>query len=70
MSSATATSTDTPKNYLNERITVSSWLLTLDHKRIAILYLVSLIAFFLIGGLAALVFRIELMTPEADVLRS
>jgi cytochrome c oxidase subunit 1 len=70
MSSATTSSTEAPKNYLNERITVSSWLLTLDHKRIAILYLVSLIAFFLIGGLAALVFRIELMTPEADVLRS
>jgi cytochrome c oxidase subunit I len=55
-------------NYLNVRQTVMSWLLTLDHKRIGILYLVSVSIFFIIGGLAASMIRIELLTPEGDVL--
>ncbi|HMP72297.1 MAG TPA: cbb3-type cytochrome c oxidase subunit I [Kiritimatiellia bacterium] len=71
MTSVTDTSASPPeKNYLNEKITVSSWLLSLDHKRIGLLYLISLLVFFLIGGAAALVFRLELLTPEANLLRS
>lgn len=58
------------KNYLNARHTVSSWLLTVDHKRIGILYLVALLVFFILGGFAALVFRLELLTPAGDLLRS
>src|ERR1700690_4197556 len=58
------------KNYLNNGHTVRSWLLTLDHKRIAILYLVSILFFFLLGGTAAVLFRIELLTPEGDFVKA
>jgi cytochrome c oxidase subunit 1 len=51
-------------------LTIRSWLLTLDHKRIALLYLVSLTIFFLLGGAAAALFRLDLMTPQADLLQS
>ncbi len=56
------------ENYLNWSYTISSWLLSLDHKRIAILYLASISVFFLVGGLFAAIFRLELMTPEGDLL--
>ena len=55
-------------HYLNIRHTVASWLLTVDHKRIAILYLVTITFFFLIGGLAATLIRVELATPAGDLL--
>ncbi len=57
-------------NYLNVKTTLASWLLTLDHKRIAILYLISISIFFLIGGLAAALIRMELATPKGDLLSS
>jgi cytochrome c oxidase subunit 1 len=46
-----------------------SWLLTVDHKRIGILYLVSASLFFLVGGLEALLIRIQLARPENTFLR-
>src|SRR5207249_8429481 len=46
------------------------WLLTTDHKRIAILYLLSITFFFAIGGLAATVVRLDLMTPKADLVQT
>ncbi len=52
------------ENYLNVKHTISSWLLTVDHKRIAILYLVSITFFFGIGGIAAGMIRIALTTPH------
>ena len=55
-------------NYLNVRHSVASWLLTVDHKRIAILYLLSITVMFVIGGLAATLIRIELVTPRGDLL--
>jgi cytochrome c oxidase subunit I len=55
-------------NYLNISHTVRSWLLTVDHKRICILYLVSITLFFIIGGLAATLIRLELITPAGDLL--
>jgi cytochrome c oxidase subunit 1 len=68
---ATATYTGTEKlNYLNWKTSVASWLLTYDHKRIAILYLVSISIFFLMGGLAAAFIRLELATPRGDLLTS
>jgi cytochrome c oxidase subunit 1 len=67
---ATITSGAEPKNYLTNRFSIQSWLFTLDHKRIALLYLFSLTLFFLIGGAAAAIFRLDLMTPEADLLQS
>jgi cytochrome c oxidase subunit 1 len=57
-------------NYLNTSYTIKSWLLTVDHKRIAILYMVSITFFFFIGGIAATLMRLELATPKGDLLRS
>ena len=58
------------KNYLNNGYTVKSWLLTKDHKRIAIMYLISVSTFFLMGGLYAGAIRLELLTPASDLLES
>ncbi len=63
--------TDEPKvNYLTNGFSLSSWLLTKDHKRIAIMYLISVSAFFFLGGLYAATIRLELLTPESDLLQS
>ena len=59
---------DPRETYLNARYSVASWLLTKDHKRIAILYILSLTFFFLIGGAAATMMRIELMNPHGYLL--
>ena len=56
-------------HYLNARYNVASWLWTIDHKRIAILYLITITVFFFIGGAAAVLFRLELMTPEGDLVQ-
>lgn len=58
------------RNYLNVSYTVQSWLLTVDHKRIALLYLLGVTFFFVIGGIAATVVRLELMTPQGDLTES
>lgn len=55
-------------HYLNWATTVRSWLLTMDHKRVCILYLCTITFYFLVGGVAASLFRIELMTPQGDFL--
>jgi len=60
----------TTPNYLEGKNTVRSWLLTKDHKRIAILYLVAISFFFMVGGLAAVVFRLELTHPDGLFLES
>ena len=57
-------------NYLNEEYGLKSWLLTTDHKRIAILYLISITLFFFVGGLFAVLMRIELLTPAGDLVNS
>jgi cytochrome c oxidase subunit I len=56
------------KNYINAEHGIRSWLLTTDHKRIALLYLISITAFFFIGGFFALLVRLELLTPAGDLL--
>src|SRR4051812_34066388 len=58
------------RTYLDERTTISSWLLTTDHKRIALLYMISITFFFLIGGAAATTMRLELLTPQGDLVTS
>src|SRR3954452_12719125 len=58
------------KNYLNAEHGLKSWLLTQDHKRIAILYLVAVTAFFVVGGIFAALIRLELATPAGDLLDS
>jgi cytochrome c oxidase subunit 1 len=62
-----ATRTLPARHYLNNGHGLKSWLLTKDHKRIAILYLISISIFFFIGGLMATLVRLELTTPEGDL---
>ena len=57
-------------NYLTNGFTLKSWLLTKDHKRIAILYLVTVSTFFALGGTYASLIRLELLTPASDLLQS
>ncbi|HEX7529048.1 MAG TPA: cbb3-type cytochrome c oxidase subunit I, partial [Thermoanaerobaculia bacterium] len=56
-------------HYLNATYGIKSWLLTRDHKRIALLYLVSVSVFFALGGLMAVLIRMELATPEGDLFQ-
>jgi cytochrome c oxidase subunit 1 len=58
------------ENYLNNEYGLKSWLLTQDHKRIALLYLFATTFFFVIGGLAASFIRLELLTPAGDLVAS
>ena len=53
-------------NFLNHQTTVASWLLTKDHKRIGILYLIVVTIAFILGGIFAAAIRIELTTPQGD----
>ncbi len=55
-------------DYLSEDYSLKSWLTTRDHKRIAWLYLVSITAFFFVGGMAATLIRLELATPQGDLV--
>ena len=63
---------DTPalprQHYLNVAFGIKSWLLTRDHKRIALLYLASVTAFFFLGGAFAVAIRLELLTPQGDLV--
>ena len=54
------------RHYLNDGYGIRSWLLTRDHKRIALLYLWSITAFFFLGGFFALMLRLELLTPAGS----
>jgi cytochrome c oxidase subunit I len=58
------------ETYLNSSYGVKSWLLTIDHKRIALLYLIGVTVFFFIGGFFAMLVRLELLTPAGDLLQS
>jgi hypothetical protein len=57
-------------NYLSAGYGVKSWLLTTDHKRIALLYLVSITVIFAIGGIFATLIRLELITPKGVMVQS
>jgi cytochrome c oxidase subunit I len=60
-----------PKDhYLNAGFGVKSWLLTVDHKRIALLYLASVTLMFFLGGAYAVAIRLELVTPPGDLFLS
>jgi len=50
--------------YLNYPKGLWSWVVTLDHKRIGIMYLFSVLFFFFVGGVAAILMRMELFKPE------
>src|SRR5438105_1178284 len=55
-------------NYLNVAYGLISWLLTREHKRIAILYLLTVTLMFFLGGLAVTVIRLNLMVPEGGLV--
>lgn len=59
---------DKQQSYLSDPKGFWSWALTLDHKRIGIMYLFSIFFFFLIGGLFALLLRTELLTPGKNFI--
>ena len=58
------------ETYLNKEYGIKSWLLTVDHKRIALLYLIGITFFFFIGGFFALLIRLELLTPAGDLVQA
>jgi len=67
---ATVAVTAEREHYLNKEYGIRSWLLTTDHKRIALLYLASITFFFFIGGFFALLIRLELLTPAGDLVQA
>ena len=71
--SAGANAVDSPyglerENFLTHSKGILSWLFTLDHKRIGVMYLISILSAFFLGGMFALLVRIELMTPGKTIV--
>lgn len=66
--SAEAAGNAAQESYLTRGWRIRDWLLTTDHKRIGWLYTLSITAFFFLGGIAALLIRLELMTPQGDLV--
>ncbi|MEM9459903.1 MAG: cbb3-type cytochrome c oxidase subunit I [Myxococcota bacterium] len=56
-------------SYLVAQKGLKSWLFTVDHKRLGLMYLGSTLLFFFIAGMSAILFRTELLTPEGDFIR-
>src|SRR3954452_5465436 len=56
------------ENYLNTPAGLKSWLTTIDHKRIGVMYLWSILFFFFVGGIMALLVRLELLTPKQTIM--
>ncbi|HAL17516.1 MAG TPA: cytochrome c oxidase subunit I [Anaerolineaceae bacterium] len=59
-----------PPNYITATHGLKSWLLTRDHKRIALLYLIGVTFFFALGAIFAGMVRLELLTPAGDVMEA
>ena len=55
-------------NYLNEQKGLKSWLLTLDHKRIGVMYLFGIMFMLALGGFFAMMIRLELLYPGEDIM--
>jgi cytochrome c oxidase subunit I len=66
----TAATIEPREHYLNVHYGIKSWLFTTDHKRIALMYLASITFFFFVGGAAAVLMRLELITPPGDLVQS
>ena len=58
----------TEPSYLVSKRGLMSWLVTVDHKRLGLMYLASVMFFFLIAGILAIVLRTELFTPDQDFM--
>ncbi len=56
-----------PPDYLNVRSGFWSWFGTLDHKRIGVLYLISILGAFFLGGVFAILVRTELISPGQTI---
>jgi len=59
---------ETRVNYLNAEYGIKSWLLTTDHKRIALLYLASITVMFFVGGMMAVLMRLHLIDPAGALV--
>ncbi|PEN06088.1 cytochrome c oxidase subunit I [Longimonas halophila] len=57
-----------PRTYLNHETSLWEWLTTKDHKKIGIMYLISLAVVFLVAGLLAMAVRLELMSPDFSIM--
>src|SRR4051794_5565790 len=55
-----------PATHAVRRRGIGAWLTTTDHKKIGLMYIVSTFIFFLLGGLAALLVRVQLALPESQ----
>lgn len=55
-------------NYLTAKKGLMSWLVTVDHKRIGMMYLGSIIFAFFLGGLMAILIRLELLAPGRTIM--
>jgi len=60
----------TELNYLQAKKGLFSWIFSVDHKRIALLYLYSLITFFLVGVTLGILMRLELLNPGKDLVEA
>jgi cytochrome c oxidase subunit I len=67
-SAAVVLAPEEPESYLTIDYGVASWLFTTDHKRVGLLYLMSITGAFFVGGFFALCIRLELLTPAGDLL--
>src|SRR6266852_9236232 len=63
-----STQTIPSKHYLNAAYGIRSWLLTTDHKRIALLYIASVTFFFMLGGIFAFIIRLQLLSPRGTLV--
>jgi cytochrome c oxidase subunit I len=64
----TAIASEPGPTYLTAESSIASWLLTKDHKRIALLFFASVTAFFFVGGFAATLIRLNLIEPAGTLL--
>lgn len=65
MTTVSSNNINTPEdNYLTCRRGIASWIFTLDHKRIGVMYLVSVLTAFFLGGVMALLIRTQLLKPD------
>jgi cytochrome c oxidase subunit I len=70
MAHALAATHETGLNYLNAKKGIWSWMTTVDHKRIGIMYLCSVLTSFLLGGVFALLVRLTLLNPKHTLFGS
>ncbi|MFK7818802.1 MAG: cbb3-type cytochrome c oxidase subunit I [Planctomycetaceae bacterium] len=61
---------DAEPDYLRNNRGIMSWVYTLDHKRIGVMYLVGILASFFLGGIMAIVVRTELLTPGKTIIEA